>query len=224
MASRFEQHQPWVRDYLTPNYPQLVVPFVEAVRAFDRVVESGVLASVELDTMLRCAEIRSALVGASAAGLLGELAARFPAARNAVSKMSRDSKVHVRVNALVALHSAEPFDLHEEVLRTALTDRSAQVRRLAADKAMQFGLRQLLPDLEAAIEAERNLSVRKNLVWEHALLRDGYFLELRADKRVSVTFRTLGGGAAMTLVTAQELKDKGLKAIAKLLGALPPVG
>jgi hypothetical protein len=113
---------------------------VEAVRAFDAALESGTLASAQLDAILRCTGIRSTLISECASGLLGELAAQFPAARGALTAMCSAPKFHVRVNALVALHSVPSFELREVVLRTALSDRSARVRTLAADLVMNFGL------------------------------------------------------------------------------------
>jgi hypothetical protein len=88
---------------------------------------------------------------------------------------------------------------------------------------MNFGLRQLLPELEAAIEVEPDASVRKSLVGELALLRDGYHLRVCDDTRVDVTFRTPRGGVVSTLITAQELKEKGLQEIARRLGTELPL-
>ena len=100
------------------------------------------------------AQSRRAPLGENAAALLGQLHERHPAVGCAIRTLADGRKLHERINALVALSSCECGPLHVELLGSALEDASARVRTLAADKIVQFRLRELAPELNAAIERE----------------------------------------------------------------------
>jgi hypothetical protein len=220
MPPRLEQYERWIGDYLNPRYPALVAPLLEALEAFDAAMESGVLTDEQLRLVVDCAQSPRTPLGENIATLLGELAERFTAAELAVREMAVHTKVHVRVNALVAISSSTPAKLHTDVLRIALKDRSSRVRTLAADKIMQFRLDHLLPDLEEVIARENVTKIREELEFSRDLLRDGYHVRPFDDAHVWLSFRMpAGGGTKSVSVSADDLREKGAKAIAKSIGA-----
>lgn len=209
----------WFKDYLEPRYPELVPQLEKARKAFDTALESGSLTHDQLASIVEGARSSRTPLGENAAAWLGELSARFAAAAQAVREMAVHAKVHVRVNALVAISSARASELHDEVIRIALKDRSSRVRTLAADKIMLFGLRHLLSDLEQAIQREADGKTKDELQFERDLLRDGYHLRWYEDGRAWMTCRLPGGGGTTgAFVSAQDLRDKGAKRVAKNLG------
>lgn len=219
MPANREVYDQWIRNYLAPRYPELVPQLEKALRAFDAASERGHLTDDELACLLECARSRRTPLGENAAALLGELSARLAPAAQAVREMAADAKVHVRVNALVAIDSAGPSALHDDVLRIALKDRSSRVRTLAADKVMLMGLRHLLPDLDRAIEREADQTTKHELEYERDLLRDGYHLRACDDGRFWLTCRLSGGGGTTgAFVSAEDLSQKGVKILARSLG------
>jgi hypothetical protein len=71
----------------------------------------------------------------------------------------------------VALHHHSLSPVHLELLKIAPSDRSAQVRSLAADKIDIFCLYQLIPELDAAIQREKNPYVKRSLEWHRSHLQ-----------------------------------------------------
>jgi len=214
MLSQRQYYEQRVRDYLAPRYPELIREMSMALRAFDAALSSGVLTRSQLKTLVESAHSQRQPLGENTAALLGELAPRFPEAARAVREMIKHSKSHVRMNALVAISSTEPTTLHRDLLRVSLKDRSSKVRLLAADKIMQFGLGEILADLETAIERERTPGTRAKLERERDLLRDGYHLHYRDPNTVWITCRLLSGSTRGAMITGEDLRTKGAKAIA----------
>ena len=204
----------WIRDFLQPRYPELVAPYRKAEELCEVAKQTGLLPPDAIATLLVSARSVRTPVGESVSGMIGELADRFDAARDAIRQMAGDTKVHVRVNALVALESHSLSQLHRDVLASALRDRSARVRSLAADKIMCFGLSDLLPDLEAAIGRETKAEVQATLKWGRDLLLDGYRIEEKDDGRAWVTCRT-GAGVVSTSFSIEEMETRGREWIAQ---------
>ena len=156
----------WVRDYLQPRYPELVAPYLRALHASRSALVKGALSPDVVQDLVESARSRRTPLGENVASMIGDLANHFSAARDAIKSLACDPSVHVRINALVALSSYAVSHLHEELLSAALTDRSARVRALAADKIMSMDLRQLVPTLETAIARESKPELRATLEWE----------------------------------------------------------
>lgn len=203
-----EVTESWIKGYLEPRYPELVAPYRQAERIREAALRSGQLSESSLSVLLGSAESARTPLGENVSGMLGSLADRFPLVRDAIRAMARDKRAHVRINALVALESHEKSPLHDEILSTALRDRSAKIRALAADKIMGFGLRRLLPELEDAIAREAKPELQGALVWERDLLRDGFRIVDTHNGRVNVTCRT-AGGVVSTSFSSNEMETKG---------------
>jgi hypothetical protein len=138
----------------------------------------------------------------------------FTAAQQAVSRMARDAKYMVRVSAMIGVGWRAPRPLRLEVLGRGLKDRSALVRRHAANQALFHGLRELLPALEAAAAREPKPAVRAELDECHRLLRDGYILTPDGRDRVIVKVTFDRGGTGSTVVSRAEVEARGVEAIA----------
>jgi hypothetical protein len=218
MPAQREQYELWIDEFLQPHYPELVPRLLEALEAFDAAMESGVLTDEQLAVIVECASSPRAPLGENVAALLGELASRFSSAAQVVRELAAYPNLHVRMNALVAISSTSPVELHDEVLRIALKDRNSKVKTLAADKIMQFGLDHLLPSLEEAVRRESDANTKSVLEYERDLLLYGYHLRFLDDGRVWMTCRLPGGGTTGTFVTTTDLQHRGAKAIARSLG------
>ena len=209
-----EWQDKWVREYLQPRYPELVPSYLKATEIVDSALKSGFLAPDHMDLLSSFARSPRSPLGENVASMIGVLADHFEVARDAVRTLASNAKLHARVNALVALSSHARSGLHNEILSAALTDRSSKVRELAADKIMGFGLRELLPEIESAIEREEKTKTRATLEWERDLLRDGFRAIDQSNGSIRITCRTKGG-VISTSFSNGEFETKGREWIAK---------
>jgi hypothetical protein len=168
---------------LDPRHSDLV-PYREAVYICAAALASGHLSEESLIRLLESARSTRAVLGEGVSGMLSLLLHRFPSVREAIRAMAHDKKAHVRVNALLALDASEDQSLNREILALALHDRCAQVRFLAADRTLVFGLRSLFPDLEATIAREKKPELRAFLKREIHLLRDEFRVRKMGDEKM----------------------------------------
>jgi hypothetical protein len=98
------------------------------------------------------------------------------------------------------------------MLQRGLTDKSARVRWKAADRADWLERRDLLPDLERALTAEKNAKTRRTLEYHQRMLRDGYIAEDRPGGRISIWVRTSDGTSGHD-IDAATVKEKGIVAV-----------
>jgi len=164
----------WVREYLQPRFPELVKPFLDALDLCRRAHSSGALTAMDAQKLLAHARSTRTPLGENAAAFLGELCDSQSAACEVVRTLASSSRVHERVNALVALDSCQAGELHVEILASALADRSARVRALAADKVVGHGVKSLIAELDSAIAREKDSKLRAELTTNRALLAYGY--------------------------------------------------
>src|SRR5579863_3220897 len=218
MLLQREKFTPWIRNYLQKRYPELVPPLQRALEAFDRAESSGILPVDDLTTLTDASRDSRKPLSENIAYLLGYLARRFDSAREAIHQMSKDPKAHIRINALVALDRIGTCQARTSLVCAALRDRSTRVRGLAADKICGWNMTEAIPDLDRAIVNESNAALRRELEWQRDLLRDGYSLQARGDGRVWMTCRRDTGGTVSAFVTAEEINEKGVVAIAHRLG------
>jgi hypothetical protein len=137
----------------------------------------------------------------------------FTAAQQAVARMAQDSRSHVRVWAVLSVGRHAPRALQLQVIGGGLTDRSAQVRRHAANQALTYRLRELLPALEAAAAGVRSAAVRQEIEHCCRLLRDGYFLTPADGDGVDLSVAFEGGGVGSLSVSRVELEARGVEAL-----------
>jgi hypothetical protein len=134
----------WVEEYLKPRYPELVKNYLEASRIFRGAKERGVVVPKELNKLVGLASSSRRPLGQNAASMLGELYEVDKTVAVGIRRLAQGTRVHERINALVALDSCATDSLHYELLAEALSDRSARVRELATDKVENRGMHTLM--------------------------------------------------------------------------------
>lgn len=204
----------WIDGYLRPRYPELVPLYVEACSILSSVRESGRLTEGQANRLFELASSPRTPLGENVAGMLGDLAGNFSEAQNIVARLSDAGQVHCRINALVALDSFHVGPLHARLISALLCDKSMKVRALASSKAMSFGMSELVPDLDRAIEKETNEKLRTELEWNRTLLRDGYLVRGQPNGTVWVTCKQGGGVVSRSFPEAQ-FESEGRKWIAE---------
>jgi hypothetical protein len=206
----------WVREYLAPRYPDLVGAYLEACSIYESGKASGSLDQADAERLLAHARSSRTPLGENAATMLGELCASRSALGAAIRSLATGRRVHERVNALVALHSCPPTELHVELLAFLLRDKSARVRTLAADNIAHHRIKQLSNALEEAATRETNVEVANQLRAELDHLHQGFHAR-REGERVRVTCRPPSGASVSKLFTPEEYQIAGSAWISNLL-------
>jgi hypothetical protein len=204
----------WIDTYLKPRYPELVPLCTEARSIASDAQASGRLTVPQARRLIELASSARTPLGENVAGMLGELAGAIPEAQDAIAALAEARQVHGRINALVAIESFPVGRLHVRLIGVLLRDRSRRVRGLAADKAVSFGLKELLPELIQAVQAETNPELREELEAQVALLRDGYRVSARDDGSVWVTCRK-GRGVVSRRFSVGQFESEGQRWIAE---------
>jgi hypothetical protein len=198
----------WVRDYLRPRYPELVAPYLEAFQITEKAKLEGELSQAALTTLLVHAKSRRTPLGENVAGMLGRLYEVHPHVGEAIRALASGGSVHERINALVALDSCSTAKLHVELFAAALTDRSARVRALAADKIVGHGIGALREQLEAAHQRETKPELKAELATQIEWLTKGFSLK-KGDGAIWVTCRIPGRGTVGTSFPTSEFESRG---------------
>jgi hypothetical protein len=217
MPETRERFEPWVERNLRQRYPELVVPLMAAIDAFDAIWERGERTPDNLDKVVKAASSTRRPLYENASGLMQRLTTKWPEAAVAVLKMSKSPKSHVRFNAILCLGKGSPDDLVDAILRSGLQDKSARVRSKAADWAGRLGNTRLTSELTAASVVEDDAETRSCIDFELRLLRDGYILEKCEEGWFDVTVRMDDGGVCTETVNESRLKSEGIEAIATAL-------
>lgn len=208
-----ESESSWVEGYLIPRYPELVALYIEARSIASSAKVSGKITSDQIHRLVEFASSTRTPLSENVAGMLGELAS-FGEAQEAVLGLAQAGQLHCRVNALVALDSTTSESLCVSVISRLLMDKSSKVRALAGSKAMSFGIKSLIQNLDKAIKDEKQQKIRADLEWDRDLLRDDYIVKNQGDGRVYVTCRQKGGVISTSFPEA-EFESKGRKWIEK---------
>ncbi len=200
--------QSWVRDYLRPRYPELVAPYLEALRITEESKRKGKVSATALETLLLHARSHRTPLGENVAAMLGGLYDMDSRVGEAIRALASGGSVHERINALVALDSCCTAKLQVELFAVALTDRSARVRALAADKIVGHGIGELREQLEAAYQREKKPELKAELATQVEWLTKGFSLR-REEDAVWVTCRIPGRGTIGTSFPSSEFESKG---------------
>ena len=206
----------WVDEYLKPRYPELVPLYLEACSVASEARQSGQLTEAQANRLLELASSPRTPLSENVAGMLGQLAGSLPSAQAVLTTLAAAPRVLCRINALAALQELPVGRLHVQLISAALRDKSRRVRALAADKAMGFGMRDLLPELEHAVNHEQDSKLRDSLAWNLALLRDGYLVKQNSNGTVWVSCRR-GGSVVSRSFPAGQFETDGRQWIAEQL-------
>lgn len=158
-----------VREYVRPRKPHLVEPLSAAL---DVLASEGELTTATLQGVFEAASDDNQSVYELGTTVLGKLAERFEEGQHAIKEMSRSKRAHVRHNAVLCLSEDVPVQITTGVIRLALVDKAARVRRKAADWLGRLRLRSVAPDLEKALSVERDEETRRVMSAELVQLRE----------------------------------------------------
>ena len=209
MATKVERY----RQLYGRRGDDLLSEVLPAGAAYDRAQQTGELTETDLATIVDAAAHPRLLVAMNASELLQALSARWPAAiSHAIDDLLGSAKAHARFAALCSTTKHTEPEVLRTMLQRGLTDKSARVRWKAADRAERLERRDLLPDLERAITAEKNAKTRSTLQYHQRMLRDGYAAEDRAGGRVSIWLRTPQGYSGHD-VDASAVKERGIASV-----------
>jgi hypothetical protein len=218
MTSAREKYEPWLRDFLRKRYPELESPLRAAIEAFDSIEQRQQIDGELLRPIVEAASSSRRPLSENATSLLGKLTERYGEARDAVAKMSKNTRSHVRFNAILCLCKSTPLLFSLDLIRRGLRDTSARVRAKAADWAGRLRAQEVVLDLEQALAQETIESARSTIEFELKLLRDGYILEPDQDDGFQVTTHS-HDGVAGRWIKRSELEQRGIHAIVADLAA-----
>jgi hypothetical protein len=195
-----------------PRDPQDEAALLAVADAYDAVQRSGLLSKQQLRTVVDGASNNRMLVWAGSTDLLMALSAQFAEVAAAILNMSQHRQAHVRFNALCCLGKKTPTDTVHAVIKAGLIDKSSRVRRKAADRAHTLRAVELVPEITAALKAEKHDKTRATIEFELRLLRDGFIVNVSDDGQFDVTVSYPGGICGRT-VSAKEMKSRGMEAV-----------
>ncbi len=219
MRSTREKYEPWLQDYLRKRYPELEPAMLAAIEAFDSIKSTRRTTPDLLAPIVEAASSSRRPLYENATGFLAVLTGEHDEARTAVAEMAVDPRSHVRFNAILCLAKVTPLQFTLRLIRQGLRDKSASVRRKAADWAGRLRIQEVVPELEEALEKEANRKAKDTIEFDLRLLRDGYILQPDEDDGFEVTTFLTDGGVTGRWVRRSELESRGLDVIVAELAA-----
>jgi len=208
--NELDQHYTkWIAEYLRPRHPDLVTAFQEALEAYERGKSLGRIDEEDAERLLAHASSPRTPLGENAAAMLGKLYAHQPELAPFVRRLAEGTRVHERVNALVALASCPPTQLHLDVFERLLRDRSSRVRTLSADRIVQHDSQQLVDALAAAVDRVSDVVIAAELQASLDYLRLGFNVQSRGKDGVRVSCLRPGGGVVSRRFTHEEYAEMG---------------
>jgi HEAT repeat protein len=175
-----EYFREWLQKFPKEPAEQMTVAFA-AVDAFEACKGKHSVTQLDLEPLVTAASSPHKLVFETGAHLLAQLAIRCTAAQQCVLTMARDKNSTARFHAVAYLIEEMPEEFRLEIIKLALSDRSAKVRAKGIERAEQFKFKQLLSQLEEMQQTDSNDKVQRSLALHVPLLRDGYHLEKTPD-------------------------------------------
>jgi hypothetical protein len=170
----------------------------------------------DAERLLASARSARTPLGENVAGMLGKLYATVPAVGIAIRSLAAGKRAHERVNAVVALSPGPVTELHIQLFTHLLSDKSARVRTLAADKIVQHGLVQLSGTIEAAMNKKTDPKIIAELSANLDALRQGYHTSAVGDS-IWVTCRPPQAASISRLFTRQEYEAQGSSWVTEVL-------
>ena len=211
-GSKRADYEKWFKERLGPRDPVHEAALLAVADAYDEVLRSGRLSKQQLRTIVDGASNNRKLVWTGSTTLLKRLSEQFAEAAAAILEMSQHRQAHVRFNALCCLGKNTPADTVHAVIRAGLIDKSSRVRWKATDRAHSLQTVELVPEITAALKAEKHDKTRATIEFELRLLRDGFIVELGDDGQFDVTVSYPGGICGRTF-SAKEMKSRGMEAV-----------
>ena len=167
------------------EWPQLAKSLGGALSA---ITAREALSDESLSALSEAASSKRQAVSELASYLLGIASTYEPQAAALILKLSSDSRVHIRHNAILCLVEETPPSISLDVIRRTLFDKSSRVRIKAADWVLRLRLAAAIPLLERAIDAESHRQTLSAMAFTLDLVRDGYRLEPVDAARVRIFY------------------------------------
>ena len=221
MTTYRERYDSYLRE-LGETHPQDAPVMRAAIDAFDAIQAGDRVTQRLLEPIVKAASDSRKTLFDIPVGFLDQLTGAHDEARQAVSEMAENKRSFTRFNAITCIGKSAPKSFKLDLLRQGLRDKSSRVRAKAADWAGRHRLKELVPELEQALAAEKNDKARATIEFELRLLRDGYILKTGKDGTVWVTAHS-PNGISGRCVEQSEIDQRGIDAIVAEL-ATDPLG
>lgn len=180
--------------------------------AADAIVADGTVPPDRLDVLMSGVSSKPSLIWQNSVEMLQALASGGYDVAPAYMELAKHPMGRVRFAALCALSRGMPRSVVDEMLISGLKDKSADCRAKAADMALQFRKRWLLPLMVETLARETSEMARRAIECSVAYMRDGYQLRPLSGDRYSLWLQRRGGSISIS-VTAIDLAEKGIDAI-----------
>lgn len=180
--------------------------------AADAIVADGTVPDSRLEALINGASSKHALVWQNSVEILQALASSGCAVAPAYLALAKHPKGRARFAALCALSRSMPRSIVDEMLVSGLKDKNADCRWKAAETALEFRKRWLLPFMIDVLARETSEKAKIGIEYAVAHMRDGYQLKPLTSDRYSLWLQRRGGSISIT-VTATELAEKSIDAI-----------
>lgn len=181
-----EQFEDWLRTSVSRRYPHRVAELRGLVAEYDAALHASKLNTNNLSRILALVYSKDTF-SEFASELLGDLAVNHSAAKQAVKGLLLQPQFKLRINGLIAMAASATSEWANELYRSALSDKSAKVRCLAADHAVRFQISDLVGAIEDALAQERNSEVRASFERARDLIRHGFHKWRDAQGNVWIT-------------------------------------
>ena len=212
MGLKREHYEKWFKSRRGPRDRDVEAFILSAADAYDAIQVSGACSIEHLQRIVDVASSERGLAWNCGSDLLGKLAERWTQAADAILKMTTSPHAHVRFSAMCCVERGTPDVIGDAVLKAGIADKSAKVRWKAADTAEHFEKEHLLPQLIAALAAERNAKAKRSIERSMLMLRDGYTLTPMPSGELSLWIHTPIGSKGK-FIKAEDLQTKGIEAI-----------
>jgi hypothetical protein len=200
-----------------PKEPEAVRQTItNAIDAWVRIASGGQATSTDLQFILAAVLSPAGLCWGPGGELLGNLAGRYPEAKDAVQEIMRSGSATQRWHFLSAgLKHCGDDAFRMEILTAGLSDRAPRVRIWAAEVCDIVRLSEMALAIEARLGVEKDVKVRQVLERKAALVRYGFHAQpsKRDPECWNLTVR-LRNGWSQIICSSEDVKAARLSEIA----------
>jgi hypothetical protein len=179
-----------------------------AMDAFASLKRRKVLTRKHLEPIVEAIRCRWQAARNVGGELLAELAWTQPAAQGAFRELLASRKARDRLWAILSLSRRMPAKLILDLLTSAVDDRSKQVRRWAAQESNSLNVKEMIPKLMQRLEVESDADVKRELLYNATMLKDGYLIDRSEGGIIWLNVRIPGGGVTGQMITQRDI-DRG---------------
>lgn len=169
----------WIETYLKPRYPHLVQPLLECAQLCNEAIEKDYLTDEAMQTILLQSKRTERVLSDQVMKMVNILSNYFDVIKTDTESLLNDPKAHIRVRAFELFKITNNNGKeHEEMLRRGFKDRSIKVRNIAVHHAFQYKKTQLIPELKALANNEKDQEMKDYITEGLAYyLEDGFIID-----------------------------------------------